>query len=145
MKKKNLISLSAFLLLLVTAFGIFLYIQFFGAAVYPKGGRAVLLIPEGASIGQAMDSVSTHFEIRNKKILEWVSVKKGYPGHIRPGRYVIEKALSCNQLINILRGGRQTPVRVTFNNVRTLYDLAGKVGGQIEADSADIITFLGRS
>src|SRR5690606_18226980 len=29
-----------------------------------------------------------------------------------------------------------------FNNIRTLNDLAGKVGGTIEADSAEIIAFL---
>jgi UPF0755 protein len=36
-------------------------------------------------------------------------------------------------------------VNVTFNNVRTLYDLAGKIGGQISADSAGIINFLSDS
>jgi len=50
--------------------------------------------------------------------------------------------LSYNALIDLLRSGRQSPVNVTFNNIRTLNDLAGRVGGKIEADSAEIINFL---
>jgi UPF0755 protein len=45
-------------------------------------------------------------------------------------------------LVNLLRSGRQTPVKVTFNNIRTLNELAGKLGRQIEADSSVIITYL---
>lgn len=42
----------------------------------------------------------------------------------------------------MLRSGRQTPVNVTFNNIRTLEELAGKTGGQIEADSASLAGIL---
>ena len=42
----------------------------------------------------------------------------------------------------MFRAGKQAPVDVTFNNIRTLNDLAGKVGGRIEADSAAIMAFL---
>jgi UPF0755 protein len=33
-------------------------------------------------------------------------------------------------------------VKITFTNIRTINDLAGKVGGRIEADSSEIIAFL---
>jgi UPF0755 protein len=39
----------------------------------------------------------------------------------------------------MLRSGAQTPVSVTFNNIRKLDDLAGKVSRQIEADSLSLI------
>lgn len=42
----------------------------------------------------------------------------------------------------MFKAGRQSPVNVTFNNIRTLNDLAGKIGGQIEADSASIMSFF---
>jgi UPF0755 protein len=75
-------------------------------------------------------------------MLEWVAEKKKYPKLVKPGKYVIDRFLNYNQLINILRGGKQTPVKITFNNVRTLNELAGRIGGQIEADSAEIVSFF---
>jgi UPF0755 protein len=71
-----------------------------------------------------------------------VAIKKNYPVLIKPGRYVIDKYLSYNQLINIFRGGKQTPIRITFSNIRTINDIAGKIGGLIEADSTEIASFF---
>jgi len=61
---------------------------------------------------------------------------------VKPGKYVIDEELSYNSLINVLRSGRQTPVRITFQNIRTLNQLAGKIGRQIEADSIQIMNFF---
>jgi UPF0755 protein len=104
--------------------------------------RTVIYIPEGTGYKTAMDSVEAHLTIKNIKILEWVAEKKHYPKLVKPGRYVIDGNLSYLELINILRSGRQTPVKITFHNIRTLNELAGKAGGKIEADSSEIITFL---
>ena len=54
--------------------------------------------------------------------------EKKYPSLIKPGRYVIDSDMSYVGLVNMLRSGRQQAVRVTFNNVRTLNQLAGKIG-----------------
>jgi len=68
--------------------------------------------------------------------------KKKYPESIKSGRYLVDRPMSYNELINTLKSGRQTPVKVTFSNVRTLYELAGKLSMQIDPDSAEIINFL---
>ena len=46
------------------------------------------------------------------------------------------------QLINMLRKGFQTPVKVVFNNINNLEQLAGRVSDQIEADSLSITTAI---
>jgi UPF0755 protein len=107
-----------------------------------KGDRAVIYIPEGADFNSVMDTLNTKLNISNPGILVWVAGKKNYPDHIKAGRFVIEKEQSCISLINMLRSGNQSPVRVTFNNIRSIQQLAGKVGGRIEADSASITDFL---
>jgi UPF0755 protein len=116
--------------------------QFFGLNVRPKGDKATIYISDGASYEQVMDSVKANLIIKNNKMLEWVAEKKKYQKLVKPGRYVINRPLNYNGLINILRGGKQTPVKITINNIRTLNELAGKIGGQIEADSAEIIGFF---
>ena len=89
-----------------------------------------------------MDSVNTSLSVKNQRIFQWIAKKKNYPASVKPGRYVFDRPLSYNALINILRGGKQAPVKITFSRIRTLNELAGKIGGQIEADSSGIIDFL---
>ncbi|HOK75099.1 MAG TPA: endolytic transglycosylase MltG [Bacteroidales bacterium] len=110
--------------------------------VQVSGEKAIITIPNGAGWEQVKDSVYSNLEVRNKKLFELVAVLKDYPSLIKPGKYIFRENLSYIKFINILRAGEQTPVMVTFNNIRTIYDLAGKVGRQIEADSAQIADFL---
>jgi UPF0755 protein len=72
----------------------------------------------------------------------WVAEKKGYPGLVKPGRYVIDKDMSNNDLVDMLRAGNQTPVQVSFNNVRNLPQLAGKLAAKLEPDSLEFLSVL---
>lgn len=130
------------LLTLIVILCLYLSIQIFGARIHPKSGTSIIYIPDESLYDQAMDSVRKSLVVRNIKILEWVAEKKNYPKLVKPGKYVIDRPLSYNELINILRGGKQSPVRITFNNARTLNELAEIIGGQIEADSSEIIDFF---
>jgi UPF0755 protein len=114
----------------------------FGASIKTETKEQLILIPTGSSYGQVIDTLKSNLSIKHFSVFEWLAKKKNYPSHIKPGRYVVKNNSSCNELINMLRSGRQTPVRVTFNNVRKLDQLAGKIGKQIEADSSAIISFL---
>ena len=57
---------------------------------------------------------------------------------VRPGKYIINKGMSNNDIINSLRSNNIT-VNVIYNNISDLNDLAGNISNQIEADS---ISFL---
>ncbi|MEO8474834.1 MAG: endolytic transglycosylase MltG [Chryseolinea sp.] len=50
-----------------------------------------------------------------------------YDDHIKSGRYVIKKDMNNLAVIKLLRSGKQAPVRITFNNVRLMPDLAEKI------------------
>jgi len=121
---------------------IMIYNQFFGLRIHTKGETSTIYIPEQAGYEQAMDSVKANLEIKNQTVFEWLAKKKKYPVLVKPGKYVIDKPLNYNELINILRGGRQTPVKITFSKIRTLNELAVRFGEQLESDSAEIISFF---
>lgn len=65
-----------------------------------------------------------------------------YDKNIRPGRYKIEDGASNLALIRKLRSGVQDPIQLTFNNIRTKEQLAGRISAQIMADSLSIINLL---
>jgi UPF0755 protein len=68
----------------------------------------------------------------------WVAEKKKFT-KVKPGKYQLTEGMSNNDLVNLLRSGNQTPVKVSFNNQNTLQDLAGRIAIQIEADSTSLM------
>ena len=102
----------------------------------------VLIIPEEATFQQVTDSLKKHNILISNKAFYWVSKKKKYPENVKPGRYLFQQGMNTNQVVNMLRGGLQEPVKVTFNNVRIVEDLAGKVSKYIQADSLSIVNLF---
>lgn len=99
----------------------------------------VLLVPRGADLEQVMDSLKAHAIVKDLGMFRWVAERKKYPARIRPGRYVVPRGMSINNLVNKLRSGEQDPVRITFSNVKNLPQLAGRIARNIEADSIEVL------
>ncbi len=76
--------------------------------------------------------------IEDIKAFTVLAERKNYTKNIKPGRYIIEKGMNNNQIINSIRSKNIT-VNVIFNNVNDLNDLAGKISKQIEADSVSFL------
>ncbi len=139
-KKRNIVILSIAGIIIVCI--LLIYKIIFALNVKINDQKTTLFIPTGSTYTQVLDTLTANLNIRNIKIFKWIAEKKEYPGLVKSGRYVLDDDMSYNGLINLLRSGRQTPVKVTFNNIRYLKGLAMKIGGQIEADSAAIMDFL---
>lgn len=64
----------------------------------------------------------------------------GAKNELPAGHYKITPGISDFKLARMLKGGVQTPVKLTFNNIRTVEQLAGRLSQQIMADSATILS-----
>lgn len=143
--KKGLITVSILLVIAILA-GYWLYNRAVKPNVTTPGKKDFsLYIPTGADFEQVKDSLYTNHLIHDRSAFEWIADKKDYPDAVKPGRYILKEGMNNNQLVNLLRGGLQTPVKVTFNNMRDVKMLAGRIGSQIEADSASIADYLGNA
>jgi len=102
------------------------------------GGRnsALLYIRTGSGFGAVRDSLVKRGWLTDPGSFEWLAGKKNYTGKVRPGRYRLMNGMRNNALVNLLRSGRQEPVRIAIQNVRTPSELAGRIGRQLETDSA---------
>lgn len=69
----------------------------------------------------------------------WVAEKKHYSTRIKPGKFDLTENMNNNDLVNLLRSGKQTTVRLSFNNQHLLTSLAGRISTQIEADSISLL------
>lgn len=122
----------------------FIYFAYilFAPNISPKSdGKAYLCIPDSSSLEQVINLLENEAELSNTIAFKQVSVLLRYD-KIRPGRYEIKSGMSNFQLVRILRSGRQTPVKLTFNNIRTKEQLAGRLSSQLMADSASILALL---
>lgn len=59
---------------------------------------------------------------------------------LNPGRYLVQKGMNSNAIVNMLRIGSQAPLKIRTDNVKTLEELAGKLGENFRSDSVDFIS-----
>ncbi len=143
MKKTLKIALAVMAVLLVAAgvAGYVIYQKIYSPNIFVAGGK-YLYIPRDADYQRVKDSLYANFRVDDKAMLEMVADWKNYPQKVKSGRYQIKDGMSNNELINMLRSGNQAPVNVTFNNIRTLEQLASKVSHQIDVDSTYLLGLL---
>jgi len=99
-------------------------------------------IPTGSDYPEVLNILVSEKIIKDTSSFNWVALKKNYPNHVKPGSYRISRSMNNNEIVNMLRSGRQEPVRLIINSTRTLEKLASVVSSQIEADSTEIIILL---
>ncbi len=80
--------------------------------------------------------------IKSKRTLLTVAEIKEFDRAVMPGKFVVKKGMSNNELINMFRSGNQTPVKLVFHNIRTRYELAGKLGETLMHDSIEFLDVL---
>ncbi|NMM48744.1 endolytic transglycosylase MltG [Marinigracilibium pacificum] len=121
----------------------------FSLYVYQMLYTPNVLVERDAKVVYVSDSTDfTNFlkQLFNDKVIEdpasFGFVAKAildYDENMKPGRYLLTPNMTNLEAIRLLRSGAQTPIRITFNNVRFKEDLAGKITDNLEIDS---VTFL---
>ena len=64
----------------------------------------------------------------------------GYPDKMKTGRYAIEPGTGNLRLLKNLIGGLQSPIRITFNNIRLRTDLAQRLDDQLMVTKDELLT-----
>lgn len=109
-----------------------------------NGGNVSFFIHTGSDFQQVKNDILVLNVLTDEKAFEWLAKKSQYDKNVHPGRYVLTDGMTNRQLINMLRMGYQTPVKVIYHNIRTIEQLAKRVSEQIEADSISIMDAIKR-
>lgn len=143
--KKILFLILTLLLLIGAVTAYILYQKIFSPNVKLKDNKTYLYIRTGSNFNQVVSSLSEQHILINTESFTWLAKKMNYTERIIPGRYEITDNMNNRQLLQLLRSGKQVPIKLTFNNIRTKADLASRISKQIEADSAQIAAMLNDS
>lgn len=112
---------------------------FFKATNRYDGNDVTIHIPRGADVDQLTDSLKANLD--DAFADDVMSMWNKLPGDpvVRSGAYKIAHADKAIDVAKRLRNGRQTPVNLTFNNVRTLTDLADRIDPQMDISATEFL------
>ena len=145
-KKKQKSKIGKWIVLILVA--VFLYVAYilFAPNVFTNSGeKTYLCIPEHSSYAEVVQLLEKDANVLNVSAFKQVSSMLHYGERIRAGRYELKSSMNNFQLVRLLRSGRQAPVRLTFNNIRTKEQLAARLSMQLMADSVSILKLLNDS
>jgi len=123
-------------------FGVWGYQRYLAVFKVNVTKSGILYIHTGSGFQQVLDSLKRGGYLKDLNTFQWVAGRKNYVSRIQPGAYLVKRGWNNNQLIDLLRSGRQTPVKVTFNNIRFREDLAARLSRYLEADSTAFFNVL---
>ena len=121
----------------------YFYQVFFSANTLVESDQPYLLkIPSNSVYKNVVDQLYEERVINDAVSFGFVAKILGYQEAVKPGLYQIDPKMSNLQLVRMLRSGQQSPVRVTFNTVRTQEDLAEKITANLEVSKEQFLELL---
>lgn len=100
---------------------------------------AYLNIYPGDTQEKVMQELKKVGNIRSTKQLEFLLNLVNYNENVNPGQYALKPGITPFRIVRVLRAGLQTPVKLTFNNMRTVEELAGRLSSQLSSDSLTLL------
>ena len=144
-KKKNIrrkpfFLISGILLLLVIMAGIYAYSVIFRPVALKE--TIYIYIDQEKNYENVVTQLKENEVLPSEKIFRLLAERMNYPAKVKTGRYAISDGMTMPEVIRLLRSGNQTPVDLTFNNMRTRENLAGRISQQLMMDSVTLLNAL---
>lgn len=139
-RRKTVIWTVSILLLSIIAIATFTYSLIFKSIELAEA--EYIYIDEKKDYEEVIDQLQEKVDLPNEGVFRFLSERMNYPNMVKTGRYLVEDGMNMPDLIRRLRSGNQEPVNLTFNNIRTMENLAGRLSAQLMTDSISILRIL---
>ena len=137
--KKILLAVALLGLVIMGALAFYIYNAMFVSNTNFEESSVEIKIPTQSSYLQVREILSPY--LKDLETFDALAQRKKYNVNVKAGRYKIKKDMTNNDIINTIRS-QNLPVNVSFNNQKSLADLAGRISAQIEADSLQVINSM---
>lgn len=125
--------------------GVSVYFLFLKSNVKTTGSKAMLYIYNGDNFDKVTDEIDQAGQLMNIASFRIAASLLNYTDKVTPGRYELIDGENNLSLIRRLKNGTQSPVHVTFNNIRTLQKLAEKVTENLMMSEEELLSYLNSS
>ncbi|RKQ50080.1 UPF0755 protein [Roseivirga pacifica] len=140
-RKRLLLGMIVFSVLL-TSFSFYFYQLFFGVNVLAEKNDTTILIDRDDTFDSLRNRLYDEQIIEDALSFSFVSKVLGYQDAIKPGVYLLTKDMNNLEAVRKLRAGDQTPVNITFNNVRLKPELAEKITANTGVSTEEFLALL---
>jgi UPF0755 protein len=142
-KLKKILSVAFVVLtILLASLGFYAYQVTQSPNLQVKRGAKMLYIPKGTDFKGLLEILKKDSMVSNVVSFAFLSKTMGYQENVKAGAYLIEPNMSNLAAIRKLRAGLQTPIKLTFNYLRTKEDLAERLASQLPIPKEEILQML---
>ena len=141
-RRRRWATVSVIFTLALVCFSYYFYQVFFTANIETKSKPTYVVVHRGDDWQAALKTIDATGTVVDKLSLHFVAKLMKYPAHVKPGRYELKDGYTNRELINVLKAGLQSPLKLTFTNVRLRRELADKLSNQIDARPSQIDSLL---
>jgi UPF0755 protein len=127
MKPNKRLILFLFLSILGISFTFYAYQITYTPNILVEKDNRLFIVKDGSSFKDIQRDLHEGNFVQDLVSFSFVAKITGYDEQIKPGRYILTKNMTNLQALRVLRSGKQEPVRITFNNVRLVPELAEKI------------------
>lgn len=106
------------------------------------GRETIVYIGDGESFDTLAERLAAEGSILHPMRFKATARLLKAAGPLSPGRYELRPGMNPRSIVSLLKSGNQTPLNVTFNNIRTLPQFAASLGRQLHCDSASFASAL---
>jgi UPF0755 protein len=143
MRSRNI---SAIILIAViigaSSFSFYIYQVLYSPNILIGKEPVFLNIPTGSDFSDVQRIIAEQEIAGDEMAFSFLAKLMKYDKNVKPGRYRIDPGLNNRKLIQLLRSGQQSPVRITFNNIRLLDELPDKICRDLEMKSEDLLAYI---
>jgi UPF0755 protein len=140
--KKGFLAFVIVASILASVFSLYFYQMVYTPNVLVEKEGKVLLIPGNSTFKSVQDSLYKGDYVQDLVTFSFLAKMMDYDEQVKPGRYELKSNMSNVEAIRLLRSGRQSPVHLTFNNVRLTEELGGKLTKWLAIDSTSFNQLL---
>lgn len=140
MKSRTLTTWGIIVLLGAVA-AVLVYQRFLGSTAIPSSrGEFFVEIPTNATFEEVLAQLRREGIVRQprlfRQLADWMDYRRD---PMRSGRFALRGGMNLLQIIRKLRSGAQSPVKVVLTTQRLPAEVAAKVAGFLEPDSATLM------
>lgn len=105
----------------------------------------IIYIDENSTLDTVIEDLQEHVGKSEANRIKRLSKLNGYAPWNRQGAYRVDPEMSAIRIYRKLSTGSQTPVKFTFNNIRTKEELAESIDKQLKMNKQDVLNLLNDS
>jgi UPF0755 protein len=128
--KKIIYSIILFFFIILAAGGIFIFKKIH-SPIFNIDKMVYLYVDERKDYSDLLLQLQTVANIKDLNTFKQLAKSVKYAENMKIGRYAVKPETTAREIVSILSNGIQTPVKLTFNNIRLKEDLAHRISEEL--------------